>query len=590
MRISGPEVREVKGSSAEKQALDNLVEHAKNEWVYLGRRTPEQLDAENKIYSFIVGLAGINTSVVSDIAGKIGDISDSISGWHEPKFYDVYEVIPANPITTAIRVLVPVESKPEPTLEATVKAIATPIATSTPTGPPQIQDGSKVVFESGGKIYLANISTKEVFQLTTYPQYGSPGNPDLSPNGKLVAYFEGKGRGDEHLWLMDIGTRRAAKLIELVDSPSWSNDGRKIVFQYGMEVRTVDLFQGDCMLKIADTLLFPSSQSFSPDGSRILYNRGFTRNQSTGPISTWPIDRNLGPWIVNSDGSYNRQFISLETTNPNTYQVLFGIDWSIDGRIAAVMHEIDESQNKRYGGIVLMDRDGFNLRRLIWSHLGTIGKFSGGHSSLRWSQDGKYLFYRQIPDEDTDNLFVLDAESGNTLDIKTFTWHKTDKQPTEVSLGELLGKEKKPYSEECFGPSTEGISTLEVDVKYVANVKVEDKQYNFDRDRDIRVRVLYDNKVAAEYLTEYIKEKEGSFPVVSSTVVEKWVKDLIKDNLTKQVIDGTVLISSEYIKTNSFHGRIFIDLESKLFESLSKLGVVNVDIRYFREGSLKYAN
>jgi len=112
MRASGPAIREVDNSSDDGRALDNLVEHAKNEWIYLGRRTPEQLDAENKVYSFILGLAGINTSVVSDIAGKIANISDLIPGWHEPKFYDVYEIIPTNPITTTIRVLVPVQGKP----------------------------------------------------------------------------------------------------------------------------------------------------------------------------------------------------------------------------------------------------------------------------------------------------------------------------------------------------------------------------------------------------------------------------------------------------------------------------------------------
>ena len=118
MYTSGPKIREVNNSSLEGQAIDNLVEHAKDNWVYLGRRTPEQLDAENEIYLFILNLVGINLSVISDVAGKISDISDSISSWHEPEFYDVYCVIPKNPITTSVRVLVPVESESESELVA----------------------------------------------------------------------------------------------------------------------------------------------------------------------------------------------------------------------------------------------------------------------------------------------------------------------------------------------------------------------------------------------------------------------------------------------------------------------------------------
>jgi len=91
----------------------DLAVLTENEWEHMGRLTPEQLDAENMIYSFILGLAGINLGVASDGLGKISGISDLVSGWQEPEFYDVYNVIPASPITTTIRVLVPVES-PKP--------------------------------------------------------------------------------------------------------------------------------------------------------------------------------------------------------------------------------------------------------------------------------------------------------------------------------------------------------------------------------------------------------------------------------------------------------------------------------------------
>ena len=573
MRTSGPKIREVKDPSNEKQGLDNLVEHAKNEWLYLGRRTPKQLDAEDEIYSFIVGLAGVNTSVVSDVAGKIADISDSISSWHEPEFYDVYVVIPTSPITTAIRVLVPVQREPKPA----------PIVTP-PSDKTQIPDGSKVVFESEGKIYLANIPTKEVFHLTPPSQQQSNlEHPDLSPDGKLLVYSSArlltsrKGIETDNLWLMDIGTGRITKLTtDIAGTPSWSNDGRKIVFFQGMNIYSVNLDKGKCQLKVADTYLIDSNASFSPDDSKILYNRGFTINSRTGSV-----DRKSGLWIVNSDGSYNLQFFSPEATNPSSNRLLYYFDWSIDGKIAASIQQINESQNQEYAEIVLMDSDGSNIRRIA-------GSKATGYSGLKWSQDGKYLFFKQAtlgPPRTTD-LLVIDPKSGDTLDIRTFKWHEIGISPKEVSLGTLLGTEKKPYSysEECFGPSTEGISTFEMTVGYVKNIRHEDVRYSFDRDREIKLRVMYDNKIAAEYK----KAKDAALAMSGIiTAASSTAEDYIRNNLTKEVIDRTVIISSKDFSTN--RSRIFVDLESELLGSLRKLGVVNVDIRYFEEG-LKFLN
>ena len=88
------------------QAINNFIQHSKNEWVSLGKRTPEQLDAENQIYLFVLKLFGVDFTFVSDVAGKIAEVSGTISGWEESDYYEVYEIIPESPITTMIRVLI----------------------------------------------------------------------------------------------------------------------------------------------------------------------------------------------------------------------------------------------------------------------------------------------------------------------------------------------------------------------------------------------------------------------------------------------------------------------------------------------------
>ena len=81
MHLSGPEIEYISSNSTEGQAIENFNDYASSEWIYMDRRTPEQLDAENEFYLFILKLLGIDLTVISDVAGKISEISGSISTW-----------------------------------------------------------------------------------------------------------------------------------------------------------------------------------------------------------------------------------------------------------------------------------------------------------------------------------------------------------------------------------------------------------------------------------------------------------------------------------------------------------------------------
>ncbi len=110
MSNDAPVIREVSNSSEEGQAINNVVQNAKRKWLYLGNKTPAQLDTENQTYLFILKLSGRDFTIVSDSAGKISEVSGLISGWEEPEYYDVYYIIPDDPVTTPIRVLIPVHA------------------------------------------------------------------------------------------------------------------------------------------------------------------------------------------------------------------------------------------------------------------------------------------------------------------------------------------------------------------------------------------------------------------------------------------------------------------------------------------------
>jgi len=104
----------------EAQACFDFVSHARSHGLFLGRVTPEELKAIDDtalwIYNF-VPVVGPVMSAVSKVAQKFESFLSMIPGEiSEPDFYDLYEIVPDNPITTTLRIPIPVTIAPPPTL------------------------------------------------------------------------------------------------------------------------------------------------------------------------------------------------------------------------------------------------------------------------------------------------------------------------------------------------------------------------------------------------------------------------------------------------------------------------------------------
>jgi dipeptidyl aminopeptidase/acylaminoacyl peptidase len=583
MQNSGPEIREISGSSAEAQAVDSLVQHAKNEWLDLGPRTIEQLDAENELYSIIVeGLTGINTSFLSNVAGTISDISELISGWHEPESYHVYEIVTENPITTTIRVLVPVEGGVE----------------LTPTPAPDVlklSNGSKVPFSIYGPtssryIILVDILDQKKFVLTD-TKYMDAYDPAISPDGRKLVFVSNKDDNYD-LWLMDIASTRIAKLTDTTDpefKPRWSQDGNRVVFRSSGDVVSID-FSDNCYTQITSTNLILGDQSFSPSGEEIIYSN----SNSLGKPNI--ISINMG----GNNPTTLAETVLIEASN--THKTFTDFDVSLDGKIAAVMQEESTTNNEKYNGVVIIENgDWLNPRKITWDEINPEASGLEGYHSPTWSNDGKFLFYQQDIAQSlpgiawtgkNDPWLVFNPKTGDTMNVHEFRGDRLEDQLIEVDLGELLeGGEKSPYNSDCSGAITEEQLTLEETVKYIRNLRSNGIQLHFDGDREIRVRVTYDRDIATEYFIQ--KELERLEELSKYYKVDKTNVDVsedgVKDGLSFSAYYHTSIhsekISSEELKRNS---NAIKWLETDVLGELKDMGATNVEIFYFQEGNKQY--
>jgi len=416
---SGPKIREVEDPS-EKQGIDNFVEHAENEWVKIGRFTPKQLNAEDMLYSFIIGSAGINTSGFRDFAGMIADISDSIPGWHEPDFYDVYKVIPKNPITTAIRILVPVQDMPEPTI-----------------GLEEEVDGQfKIAFQSkrdgNMNIYVMNADGSGLKRLTNNP--AGDFKPVWSPDGRMIA-FESDRDGNRNIYIMNADGSGLKNLTNSPDddySPIWSPNGEMIAFN-SIKNGNQDVYimnaDGSGLKNLTNNPAGDANFEWSPDGRKIVLqsfrsghdgiyimnpNEGGRERLATNSVHDyypdWSPDGRMIAFesyrdgdlylsVINADGSGERRL--ADTSG----QCCKGPVWSPDGRMIAF-----EYGKVRKGDLYVKDRDIYVINA-NGSGLKNLTNNPGDDSKPDWSPDGRMIAFQSNRDGNLD-IYIVNADGS----------------------------------------------------------------------------------------------------------------------------------------------------------------------------------
>jgi len=172
-------------------------------------------------------------------------------------------------------------------------------------------DGSKIVFLSlernqmKGGLYMINSDGTGLTSIGPWER-DHLFNPSWCPvSNKVVAYGERENSG---LFLVDLDedwTQRVRLTAQKVEHASWSPDGKKIAYNVYNEDKSFSsiwVMSADGSGRIQLTTNeddFCAGPSFSYDGSKIVYLKGFTTTMP-GPKPEEVINE---IWVMNSDGS-----------------------------------------------------------------------------------------------------------------------------------------------------------------------------------------------------------------------------------------------------------------------------------------------
>jgi len=133
----------------------------------------------------------------------------------------------------------------------------------------------RIVFESSRlgqtNIFAMNPDGTGATLLTNVNDNGPKEEPVVSPDGKKIAYVYAR-----DIWVMNsdgTGKMKLTNDANFNDEPAWSADGSKIAFSKDFDLFTMNA-DGSGKTNITNTPGAQESQAaFSPDGSRIAYNR-----------------------------------------------------------------------------------------------------------------------------------------------------------------------------------------------------------------------------------------------------------------------------------------------------------------------------
>jgi TolB protein len=186
--------------------------------------------------------------------------------------------------------------------------------------------------------------------------------PSWSPDGKSLVYSATQDSGGGWLtFVSDIGTganRQLTGIPENATDPSLSPDGSRLAFAwYTDEHQTHDLYlinaDGTGMLNLTNTPnLNEIGPAWSPDGKMIAYSGAiYAADGSNSPSDLY---------IINTDGSDPRQL----TIHPDAD---FDPAWSPDGKQLAFVSERNSNNDSNYE-IYLINADGSGEMRLTNNH------------------------------------------------------------------------------------------------------------------------------------------------------------------------------------------------------------------------------
>ncbi len=230
-------------------------------------------------------------------------------------------------------------------------------------------------------LYIKAITGATVTQITDGP--ANDAQPEFDPSGQKIAFTSDRG-GHWDIWVIDVNGRNPIQITNNAMPelhPSWSPDGSSLVFcrvnsdENKSTMWVVDLANPGIKRMIGEGL-FPA---WSPKGDKIVYQRARLRS------SRW-----FGIWTIDI---YEDEILFPTEVASGRDTALIAPAWSPDGSQIAFCYIHKNGWDGGQAEIGLVDVDGRGQQRLTAGH--------GNNYSPTWSVDGRIYFSSKIADAET---------------------------------------------------------------------------------------------------------------------------------------------------------------------------------------------